>query len=86
MVGGSSSLNHLNQKIVILLFFYFLIPGILPAQQDNTRIFYRIFFTDKGTYSAADFSLEELFTPRAVERRKKTGQTAPDFHDIPVYS
>lgn len=84
MVAGSSSLNQLNQKTVILLFFYLLIPGVLPAQEDNTRVFYRIFFTDKGAYSATDYTLGDLFTPKAVERRKKTGQTAPDFHDLPV--
>ncbi|MCU0455335.1 MAG: S8 family peptidase [Bacteroidales bacterium] len=56
-----------------------------PAQTENYTYFYRVYFTDKGANSLSHFSAEQLLSPRAIERRQKSGIAVPDYRDLPVF-
>jgi serine protease AprX len=58
----------------------------LAGQGTSYPWFYRVYFRDKGDKSAADFTLEDLVSDKAVVRRAKSGITAPDIRDVPVFS
>ncbi|MDP4222142.1 MAG: S8 family peptidase [Bacteroidota bacterium] len=74
-------------KIIAGLFLLFICPEWhISAQEPAWNYFYRVYFRDKGENNINSFSLRDLFTERAVERRWKMGQTSPDFRDIPVSS
>ena len=79
----SLRLNKITSAIILLLIW----PGSLLSGQEGTyNYYYRVYFKDKGENRINDFSLSELFSAKASERRQKSGLTAPDFRDIPVYS
>ncbi len=64
----------------------FLLLSFYPAtgQEATYNYFYRVFFRDKGQLNTNEFTLSDLFSVRAVERRQKSGSHLPDFRDIPV--
>jgi serine protease AprX len=72
-------------KIIVALLL--LASGSMASGQTVTYpYYYRVYFKDKGDYNPASYSLAELFSARAVERREKDGITNPDFRDLPVNS
>jgi serine protease AprX len=70
--------------IISIIFLYLSIPRIL-GQNDTFGYFYRIYFKDKGENHLNDFTLSELFSQRAIERRERQGISGPDSMDIPVF-
>lgn len=57
----------------------------MKGQTDDYKYFYRITFTDKGSYTPSSFLPSDLLSARALERREKSGIAAPDFRDLPVF-
>jgi len=55
------------------------------SQEPDYRYFYRVYFTDKGSYRPENFSAPRLFSPEAIARRIKYGIKYPDYTDLPVY-
>jgi subtilisin family serine protease len=53
--------------------------------QDAYSYFCRVYFRDKGTNSPLNYSSSDLFSSRAIDRRARSGLTAPDYRDIPVF-
>jgi serine protease AprX len=74
-----------GRKLSLILLMLFSSLTLLRGQDDYYPYFYRISFRDKGDYTASEYSPDELLSPRAVERRKKSGIKVPDFYDLPVY-
>jgi len=72
------------KTIVALLLFS---AGVMASGQTvNYPYYYRVYFKDKGDYNPLSYTLAELFSARAVERREKDGITSPDLRDLPVNS
>lgn len=74
-------LRNRTRILVVILFF-------VSALQLNSQAyvyFYRVYFRDKGTYSPTGFTATQLLSPRAIERREKSGIEVPDYRDLPVY-
>ncbi len=65
--------------VFLLLSFY-----SASGQEATYNYFYRVFLRDKGPLNTNEFTLSDLFSERAVERRQKSGSPLPDFRDIPV--
>jgi hypothetical protein len=86
MVTGSFYPFRLKNVMIPLIFFLICPEFFLSAQVKTYNVFYRIYFKDKGDNHINDFDVSDLFSARAVERRKKAGIPVPDFRDIPVYS
>ena len=65
----------------------FLILSVNPAkgQSEEFNYFYRVIFTDKGTYTPESFSPAELLSGKAILRREKSGIPFPDYRDLPVF-
>jgi serine protease AprX len=75
------------EKIKTGLFFLLLAVSVnLSGQVVEYPLFYRIYFRDKGDNTAAGFTLEDLVSKKAIERRSKSGITSPDIKDVPVFS
>ena len=75
------------KNVIIPFIFFLILPGYcLSGQERNYNVFYRVYFRDKGENRINDFSLSDLLTSRAVDRRIKAGITVPDIRDIPVFS
>ncbi len=74
-----------GRKLSFILLMLFSSLTLLRGQDDYYSYFYRISFRDKGDYTTGEYSPGELLSPRAVERRKKSGIKVPDFQDLPVY-
>lgn len=71
-------------KVVLTILFtvtYFTLSG----QGDTFNYFYRVYFSDKGTYSVSDFNPADLLSERAIARRLKAGIEVPDQKDLPVF-
>lgn len=69
------------------IFIFLLAVSVnLTGQETSYPWFYRVYFRDKGDKSAADYTLEDLVSQKAVERRAKAGITSPDIRDVPVFS
>jgi hypothetical protein len=66
--------------ILILAFVHCTVNG-----QDTFNYFCRVYFRDKGANSPLNFSSSELLSTRAINRRTKSGKTAPDYSDLPVF-
>ena len=86
MVTGSSFPIRMNKIASALIFIFICQCSHLSGQVITYNYFYRIYFKDKGGNKINDFSLSDLFSSKAIERRQKSGINAPDFRDIPVYS
>lgn len=72
--------------VFLTLLVLLSIPVInASGQTADYAYFYRIEFTDKGSYEVVDFELSDLVSPKAIERRKKSGILLPDYSDLPVY-
>jgi subtilisin family serine protease len=85
MVTASSfplRLNKMTSALILLL----CQGSQLSGQERTYNYYYRVYFKDKGENKINDFSLPDLFSAKAIERRQKSGLIAPDFRDIPVYS
>lgn len=65
--------------VIILLFSTIL----LNAQEFTFRYFYRVYFTDKGSYPEIT-DPSAILSERAINRRLKAGIIFPDFRDLPV--
>jgi serine protease AprX len=70
----------------VLSIFILAVFVNLTGQGTSYSWFYRVYFRDKGDKTANDFTLEDLVSEKAVERRAKSGITSPDFRDVPVFS
>ena len=79
---NSSRINWLLVTFILLLKSLH-IP--VSAQEADYKYFYRVSFMDKGNNDINDFNLQDLISPKAIERRNKAGIYSPDFKDIPVY-
>ncbi len=74
-------------KIASTLILVFICHGsYLSGQEITYNYFYRVYFKDKGENKVNNFSLSDLFSSKAIERRHKSGLDFPDFRDIPLYS
>jgi serine protease AprX len=76
----------MRENVLISVLFLFLSTLYLKGQDSGYNYYYRIYFRDKGENRISDFTPAELFSQRAIERRKKEGITQLDFMDIPVYT
>ncbi len=76
--------TFLRNRTRILLVILFSLSA-LPAHPQVYVYFYRVYFRDKGTYSPTGFTATQLLSPRAIERREKSGIEVPDYRDLPVY-
>jgi serine protease AprX len=72
--------NKSIRIITFLLFVTFAING----QTINYTYFYRVYFRDKGNYTAIGYSASDLLSPKAIKRREIAGVPSPDYKDIPV--
>lgn len=86
MVTGSFFPLRMNKIASAFVFFLFCQSSHLSGQEITYNYFYRVYFKDKGENTINDFSLSDLFSSKAIERRQKSGLNTPDFRDIPVYS
>ncbi|MBN1107708.1 MAG: S8 family serine peptidase [Bacteroidales bacterium] len=55
------------------------------GQTEEFNYFYRVVFTDKGTYTPASFSPGDLLSEKAILRRQKSSIPFPDYRDLPVF-
>jgi serine protease AprX len=79
------ALYHLSGKavktlITVLLLF---VADLLPGQVLTYSYFYRVYLKDKGSVTTASYAPEDLLSPRAINRRQKSG-IAFGYSDIPV--
>ncbi|MCU0407726.1 MAG: S8 family peptidase [Bacteroidales bacterium] len=70
----------------MLIILLATLAGTANTWAQTGEYFYRITFTDKGAVSPDQFSLDELFSERAVGRRKRNMVSVPDLMDLPVSS
>jgi serine protease AprX len=77
---------HSATREIILMFALLLLSAgtLLQGQGVNYSYFYRVYFKDKGENSTGNFSAKELISERALNRRQKSGVSAPDYSDLPV--
>lgn len=68
-----------------LALFLILLSLIVKGQAEEYNYYYRISFTDKGTYTTSTFSPNDLLSGRAISRREKSGISVPDYRDLPVF-
>jgi serine protease AprX len=54
------------------------------GQDTGYKYFYRVYFTDKGSYDVNDFFPAQLLSERAISRRAKINVPAIDLSDLPV--
>lgn len=80
--------NNLNGiGIIIATSLLFLRPyNYLYGQGSAYSYFYRVYFIDKGENETINYTPEELLSVKAINRRKKSGITLPEFSDIPVFA
>ena len=80
--------NYINLKIILFSLILLLSCHASPVfgQTITYKVFYRIYFKDKGPVNINDFSPNELLSVKAMERREKAGVPVPDYRDLPVYS
>ncbi len=77
--------NSATRKIILMFALVLLSAGtFLQGQEVNYSYFYRVYFKDKGENSTGNFSAKELISERALNRRQKSGVSAPDYSDLPV--
>jgi serine protease AprX len=69
--------------VLTVTLLFFMATGHLNGQGDY---YYRVYLKDKGENKPENMTLSDLLSPRAVERRKKTGITQPDYRDVPVWT
>lgn len=83
----TGSIIHSARTLFRILFILglFFSSTLLSAQQGDLSWFYRVYFRDKGSYTPADFSAQELLSERAVERRIRNEITYPDMRDLPLF-
>jgi len=68
-----------------LALFLILSVNLAKGQSEEFNYFYRVIFTDKGTYTPESFSPAELLSGKAILRREKSGIPFPDYRDLPVF-
>ena len=68
-------------KIISTLLFL-SIANCLYGQLPSYAYYYRVYFRDKGTNYAGNYSSQELLSSRALNRRLKAGIPVPEFKDI----
>lgn len=79
------SIASLNTGILTVLLLLFLpAENCFLSAQPVYSYYYRIYLRDKGGDEPSQSSLSDLFSQRAVSRRLKTGNSLPDFNDLPV--
>jgi serine protease AprX len=66
--------------MLILVFVHCTVDG-----QDTFDYFCRVYFRDKGANTPLNYSYTDLLSTRAINRRAKSGETAPDYSDLPVF-
>jgi len=71
-------------KLSILIFYLVSESGAI-SQEPDYRYYYRVYFTDKGSYRPENFSASKLLSPKAIARRIKYDIKYPDYTDLPVY-
>ncbi len=85
----------LGNGVIHLLRNLFLILILLSAgtvnktgilAQTGYSYFYRIIFTDKGSYTPENFAAASLLSEKAISRRAGEGIDCPGYHDLPVFS
>jgi serine protease AprX len=67
---------------IVLLF---LPDFAISAQSGDYNYFYRVYFKDKGENNLINYSLSDLLSPKAIQRRNKQNIEEPDFNDVPVF-
>ncbi len=75
---------RLIKVIITLIFFLILAPITISGQEPVYGYYYRVYFRDKGSINPNDFSLSDLVSARAIERRQKAGISSADYSDLPV--
>jgi serine protease AprX len=70
---------------VLILLFMFPSRNIVQGQGTVYNYFYRVYFTDKGTYNINSFTSKALLSERAIARREKYGIAVPAPSDLPVF-
>ena len=66
--------------MLILVFVHCTVNG-----QDTFDYFCRVYFRDKGANTPLNYLSSDLLSTRAINRRAKSGKTAPDYSDLPVF-
>lgn len=75
-----------NHFVTICLFLFLLFEENPATGQETVyKVFYRVYFKDKGTNNIRNYSPLDLLSQRAVARRNKSGIPVPDYRDLPVY-
>ena len=78
-------ISYVKIGIAVSGFLTSLSPGTHSlSAQTVYNFYYRVYLRDKGTVSPSDFTLEKLFSQRAVDRRIRIGSNDPDYRDLPV--
>jgi serine protease AprX len=85
MVRGYFYVFGLKNGLTAFLLSLIFSTEFIYSQEVTYNVFYRIYFTDKGTNAINDFSPGDLLSEKAVERRIKANIPVPDFRDLPVY-
>jgi serine protease AprX len=82
-----SNFNLKTGRINIIITGLFLLcsTGLLYGQGSQYSYYYRVYLKDKGANSTGSFKPEDLLSPKALDRREKSGIPVPDILDIPVY-
>jgi len=80
--------NILKRKWPLFIFvpLLFFLGNQASGQGETYYFFYRVYFRDKGENRVEDYSAENLFSQRALDRRSKSGLSELDFRDLPVFS
>jgi len=74
-----------RRNLILLFFLLAAISNPDVYGQTGYNYFYRVTFTDKGTYTPGDFMPGELLSQRSIDRRMKNGITILSYSDLPVY-
>jgi subtilisin family serine protease len=72
-------------KVFLLLVFVFAETSLF-GQGGGYNYFYRVYFRDKPANSIDDYSLSDLLSEKAINRREKSGIAVLNYQDVPVYS
>jgi serine protease AprX len=80
-------LNNSKRAAYTILLLLFISPSwnIVQGQGAVYNYFYRVYFTDKGSYNINSFPSKALLSERAIARREKYGIAFPVFSDLPVF-
>ena len=73
-----------TRALAIMTLLFVSTTYFMYGQETIYSYYYRVYLRDKGDNTTGKFSVPDLLSSRAVDRRVKAGIKVPDFRDFPV--